>query len=78
MTPQVRPPETRMASVGLGLGIASVLPLGPVWIGSLVVNLMALFKRDAAFRAVRWKPITGLLLTVAFVAAWVGILMNFA
>jgi hypothetical protein len=78
VTPQVRPPPTRLASVGLGLGIASALPVVPLWIGSVVVNGIALFKRDEALRAVRWKAGTGLALTLAWVAGWVGLALWFA
>jgi len=73
VTPQVRPPETRLASVGLGLGLASVLPLFPVWIGSLVVNVIVLRKRDEGFRQVRWKPVVGLVTTIVSCGLWVGL-----
>ncbi|MBK8169481.1 MAG: hypothetical protein IPK60_03950 [Sandaracinaceae bacterium] len=56
---------TRIHSVGLGLGIASLLPIPVLQIGSLVVNIIALVRSfTPETESSRWKAILGLVLTV--------------
>ncbi len=51
--------------MGLGLGIASLLPIPVLQIGSLVVNIIALVRSfTPETESSRWKAILGLVLTV--------------
>lgn len=57
---------TGIQTVGLVLGIASLVPMCVAFqIASLVVNIIALVKaRELPAGHPRWKPITGLILTL--------------
>ena len=52
-----------------------MLPLWPLILASFVLNIVAIVKaRDPALREHRWKPIVGLCLTLACIAAWAVVL----
>ena len=67
--------KTRLQNLGLGFGIASVLPFWPLLLVSLVLNVVAIVKaKEPPARDHRWKPVVGLCLTLFFILAWVGVI----
>jgi hypothetical protein len=62
---QGRSSGTALQTAGLVLGIISLFPMCvAIQIGSLVVNIVALVKaKEPPASTVRWRPITGLILT---------------
>ncbi len=64
--------KTRLHTIGFWLGIASFLPICPVMIASVVVNIIALTRtNDEETQKVKWKPIVGLCCTGGAVLLWV-------
>ena len=56
---------TRLQTAGLVMGCFCILPIPVLILGSLVVNIMAIAKAtDGPARAVRWRPIVGLCVTL--------------
>lgn len=80
VTPVTGPPKHRLQNLGLGFGIASLLPLWPVILTSLVLNIVALVKASGSeeLKAHRWKPIVGLVITVVAVGLWVLVVAGIA
>jgi hypothetical protein len=57
--------------MGLVLGVLCILPCCPLFIVSLVVNIAAIvLAREPPLREVRWRPITGLALTLGIWLIW--------
>ena len=53
--------KTRLQSMGMGLGIAAVLPIPALQIAAVIVNIIALVKaKEPEQIAVRWKSYVGL------------------
>ena len=63
---QGRGSGTALQTAGLVLGIIAVIPMCVAFqLAALVVNIVALVKaKEPPARLVRWRPITGLALTV--------------
>jgi hypothetical protein len=63
--------RARFFSVGLGLGIASFLPLWPVILASLIVNVMGLTRsKQPELAQYRSKSLIGLSLTLGAILVW--------
>ncbi|MHB8879630.1 MAG: hypothetical protein ACYC8T_38565 [Myxococcaceae bacterium] len=70
--PQKAESGTRLQTAGLVLGCISLLPIWFIQLVSLVVNIIAIVKAKAPpARDVRWRPITGLVLTLVGIAMMV-------
>lgn len=71
-TNQGRGSGTALQTSGLVLGVIALVPMCVAFqIASLIVNIIAIVKaKEPPARLVRWRPITGLVLTV------VGVLMT--
>lgn len=65
-------------TAGLVLGGLCALPVPLLYIVSLVVNIIGLIKTKQQHQELRWKPITGLCLTLGFGAVWFLIVIAFA
>lgn len=57
------PPTGALQTAGLVVGVLSFIPCCPITIASLVVNVVALVKSP---REHRWKPITGICISLVF------------
>ncbi len=66
-------PSTAIFTASLVLGGVSLFPAPVLMIISLVVNVIALTRAKDAMRPQRWKPITGLVLTVGSMAVWLAV-----
>jgi hypothetical protein len=59
--------RTVLPTVGLVLGVASIIPCCPIAIVSLIVNAIAIvLAKEPAARAVRWRAVLGLVLSIVF------------
>lgn len=66
---------TRLQTAGLVLGCISLLPIWFIQLISLVINIVAIVKaKQGPARAVRWRPITGLVLTCVGIVGMVTLL----
>jgi hypothetical protein len=66
-------PSTAIFTSALVLGVVSLVPAPVLMIISLVVNVIALTRAKDGMRPQRWKPITGLVLTVGSMAVWLAV-----
>jgi hypothetical protein len=68
--------STSLQTAGLVIGCISVLPILPLQITSLVINIIAIVKaREGPARAVRWRPVVGLCATGLGLLVWVVIIL---
>jgi hypothetical protein len=69
--------RTALQTTGLVLGCVSLAPLWFVQVISIVVNIVAIVKaKEGPAYDVRWRPITGLVLTAVGIAGEVLLFMN--
>lgn len=69
--PENKASSTALQTAGLVLGFVSLLPLPAIILASLVVNIVGIVKvSDPGARAVRYRPIVGLVLTCLSAAGW--------
>ena len=76
--PQDNDRSQRMQSLGFGLGIASILPIWPIVLGSIIINIISLTRaKEGVLREKRWKSIAGLSISVISMLIW-GCIVVFA
>jgi hypothetical protein len=69
--PTSAPASTVLQTTGLVLGVLSIVPCCPLFVVSIVVNIAGIvLAKEPPARDVRWKPITGLLLTLGISLIW--------
>ena len=70
--PQNEVKETRMQTMGFVLGLISFIPIWPVMVASIIINIMSLVQaKEEITKQKRWKSIVGLTVTVISGCIWV-------